>query len=134
MPVWLKVAASIALVAAVLWWMWRRPVRESLYPWAPPLALASAWLGLLAAIFSAGLWFLPYPDRWLVVVLLLLDPGASASGVLTFWLLRDISHDDQGAQAQRLQATVGLVLVLIAITLGYIFVMTHKTPFTPVGP
>jgi len=134
MPVWLKVVASLALVALVLWWMWRRPVREALYPWAPPLALASAWLGLLAGALSAGLWVLPYPDRWVVILLLVLDPAATATAVLTFWILRKVPHDDPPAQAQRLQASVGLGLAMVAIALGYLFVMTHKTPFTPIGP
>ncbi len=133
MSLLLKVSASLALVAVVLWWMWRRPVRESLYAWAPGLALSSAWLGLISAALSAALWVLPYPDRWVTALFLLIDPAAGACAILTFWILREQPHDNAPAQAQRLQATVGLALTLLAVALGYAFVLTSKAPFTPVG-
>ena len=34
---------------------------------------------------------------------------------------------------QQMQARVGITLGLIAVTIGYIYVITHKAPFTPVG-
>lgn len=137
-----QLLASAILVAAVLFFMWRLPpAGEGLLPWAPPLALLSAWSGLIALVVSLALWILPYPDRWLTALFLALDPAAVGSGTLVLWLYRGHRHtgeqDGAGpadpAAAHRMQAKVGLSLGLAAIVAGYIFVMTHKTPFTPVG-
>ena len=50
----LQVLGSAALVIAVLWFMWRLPRRgESLFGWAPPMALFSPWLGLFAVAVTA---------------------------------------------------------------------------------
>ena len=129
----IQLVVSTLIVAAVLWFMWRLPKSEALFGWAPPMALVSAWAGLIAAIVSALLWVLPYPDRWVALTFLLLDPAAIACGVLVLWIYR--GHDDEGHTIvlQRLQANIGIVLGLIAVTVGYVYVMTHKTPFTPVG-
>ena len=129
----LQVLASLLLVAAVLWFMWRLPRKsESLFGWAPPLALGSAWAGLLSLIVSALLWWLPSPDVWIVILFLALDPAAVAGGVLVHWIYRG-HDDDQTIANQRLQASVGVVLGLLAVAVGYTYVMTHKTIFTPTG-
>ena len=84
-------SVSALLVTAVLVFMWRLPHRgEALAGWAPPLALVSAWAGLLAAAISGGLWLLPYPDRWLAAVLLFFDPASIACGTLVLWIHRGV--------------------------------------------
>lgn len=129
----LQVLASALIVAGVLVFMWRLPRRgEWLYPWAPPLALGSAWLGLLALVLTALLWVLPAPDAWLVVLFLALDPAAIAAAVLVHWIYRGAAGSET-IELQRLQAKVGLTLGVLAVALGYAYVMTHKTLFTPVG-
>jgi len=70
-------------------------------------------------------------------VLLLLDPGSIAAGTLVFWIYRGFGQasDSQAATVdlQRFQARVGLAMGLLAVAIGYVYVMTHKQPFTPVG-
>ncbi|MEX0777259.1 MAG: hypothetical protein WD042_16265 [Phycisphaeraceae bacterium] len=130
----LQVLVSLLIVLAVLWVMWRLPWRgEALYGWGPPLALFAAWAGLLAVVLAALLWVLPAPDFWISVSFLLLDPAALASAVLVLWLYRGDATAGQTIHLQRVQARAAIVMGLIAVTLGYLFVMTHKTPFTPVG-
>lgn len=127
----LQVVVSVALVAAVLWFMWRLPrAGERWRAVAPPLALACAWAGLASLLLTALLWVLPWPDLWLVVTFLVLYPAALASGVLVHWVHRGDDSLEAAIDAQLLQAKVGLVLGLVAVALGYLYVMTHKTPFT----
>jgi len=134
MPVWMLVLASFSLVAAVLWFMFRMPASGSgLYPWAPPLALVSAWFGLGAAALAAALWSLDQADYWVALALLLVDPAALAAGVLVLWIYRREGAAIETVVLQKQQARVGIALALIAVAAGYTFVMTHKTPFTPVG-
>ena len=79
----LQVAASAALVVAVLFFMWKLPASgERFFSWAPPLALISAWAGLAAVVFSILLWWLPAKDVWVTGILLVLDPAALCAGVL----------------------------------------------------
>jgi hypothetical protein len=129
-----QVLVSALLVTAVLVFMWRLPRRgEALAGWAPPLALVSAWTGLLAGAISAALWLLPFPDRWLAAALLFFDPASIACGTLVLWIHRGVEAGPPAVDAQRTQARVGIVLGIAAVVLGYAYVMTHKTPFTPVG-
>ncbi len=130
----LQVLASFALVAVVLWFMWRLPRRgESLYPWAPPLALLSAWTGLGSLAVTILLWMAPFPDLWLVVTFLGLYPASLAAGTLVLWIYRGALGTQDTIAAQLAQARVGIALGLLAVVLGYIYVMTHKTPFTAIG-
>ena len=134
MPLTIKIFASAALVMAVLWFMWRLPHRgDALDGWAPPLALLSAWLGLAGVVMSALLWVLPYPDRWITLLFLLLDPAAIAAGVLVLWIYRGRAGTAPTIDAQCLQARVGVALGIAAVAIGYIYVISHKAPGTPVG-
>lgn len=134
MQLWAQVTASYALVAVVLWFMWRLPRRgESLFGIAPVMALGSAWLGLGAVTASVLLWWVALPDWLLAVVMLLLDPGAIALGVLVLWIYRGKDSTAAAITQQRLQAKTGIALGLSAVIVGYVFVMTHKPLFTPVG-
>ncbi len=131
----IQVVASLLLVAAVLWFLWRLPRSSGALDWlAPPLALSSAWVGLAALPASAALWVLPNPDRWVAVSLLLLDPAALALGVGVMWIYRGRKGESHTVTLQRTQARVGITLGLLAVTVGYLYVLTHKTPFTPTGP
>jgi hypothetical protein len=130
----IQVIASLGLVAAVLWFMWKLPASgERFFAWAPPLALMSAWAGLVAVVISIVLWWLPGPDVWITGILLVLDPAALCGGILVLWIYRRYEGTEPTVTAQRTQARAGIILSLIAVTIGYIFVMTHKTPFSPVG-
>ena len=130
-----KVLVSALLVAGVLWFMWRLPRRgQRLFGSAPPLALGSAWAGLIAAVVSALLWWLPHPDRWVTALFLFVDPAAVAAGVLVLWIYRGWRDGGETVSAQRIQARVGIALGLLAVALGYWFVMSRKDPFTPIGP
>lgn len=130
----LQVLISALIVAAVLWWMWRMPRKdESLYGWGPPMALGSAWAGLAAIAATLLLWLVPFADQLLVLVFLVLDPASIAMGTLVMWIYRGVLAPAEAISMQRIQAKVGIALGLAAVTLGYIYVITHKTPFTPVG-
>ena len=134
MQLTIQVLASAALVLAVLWFMFKIPRRgDALFGWAPPMALISVWVGVAALLATVGLWWLPQPDRWLVGIFLFLDPGAIAGGTLVLWIYRGFDAPGDAVAMQRLQAKVAITLGLAAVVLGYIYVMTHKTPFTPVG-
>lgn len=130
----LQILVSVLLVAAVLWFMWRLPRRSTaLFGWGPPLALLSAWGGLLSLAVTGLLWVLPFPDLWLVATFLGLYPGAIAAGTLVLWIYRGHVDEQATITAQLIQAKVGIGLGLLSVVLGYVYVMTHKTPFTPVG-
>ena len=130
----LQILASALLVAVVLWFMWKLPRRSTaLFGWGPPLALLSAWCGLASLVVTGLLWVLPFPDVWLVGAFLGLYPGAIASGTLVLWIYRGHTDEQATITSQLVQAKVGIGLALLAVALGYVYVMTHKTPFTPVG-
>ncbi len=129
-----EVGLSVLVVAVVLWWMWRLPQGgQRWFGWAPPLALASAWLGLLAVGVSGFTWIAASPDRWLPVTLLFLAPGSLAAGILVMWIYRDTESPQVTVEQQKLQARVGIGLAVLAIVVGYAFVLTHKRPFTSIG-
>ena len=129
---YLELAASAALVAAVLFGMWRLPRSERFYAWGPPLALISAWMGLFAVLGSAMLWLVSVPDVAITLMFLLLDPAAIAAGVLVLWIYRGHqSGNAPGAQTiemQLLQSRVGVGLGVFAVAIGYIFVFWHHAP------
>ncbi len=130
----LQVLASAALVIAVLWAMFRVPRRgESLFGWAPPMALLGTWLGLGALVLSILHWVLPQPDYWVTLNFLILDPASIALGVLVLWIYRGYETPSETVAAQRLQARVAIALGLLAVGIGYVYVMTHKTPLTTIG-
>lgn len=134
MSLTLQLLASAVIVLGVLVFMWRLPRHnENLFPWGAPLAFISVWSGLIGLLLTALLWVLSYPDRWLVLILLVLDPLALTSATLVFWLYRGYSKVLHAVAMQKLQARVGLTLGSLAVALGYLYVMTHKTPFTEVG-
>lgn len=134
MPTWFLVLASCGLVAVVLWFMFRLPASGTgLYPWAPPLALASVWFGVAAAVLAAVLWLVAHADYWVALALLVVDPAALTAGVMVLWIYRRDAGVEETVVLQRLQARVGIVLAMVAVAMGYVFVMTHKMPFTPVG-
>lgn len=100
------------------------------------LALASPWVGLGAVVVGGLLWVVPFPDRWIAAELLVLAPGAIATGVLVLWLHRGYRANSSGSEAatmQRLQAKVGIVLGAVAAAVGYVFVMLQKQPFSIIG-
>ena len=134
MQITLQVFVSGLLVVAVLWFMWRLPRRgEMFFGWAPPLSLLSAWAGLLAVACSLLLWVLPFADAWVAAVLLLMDPAAIAAGTLVLWVYRGHEAGGETIRMQRLQASVGIGLGLLAVVLGYVYVMVMKPLWTPVG-
>ncbi len=130
----LQLLASAALVASMLWFMWRLPRKDPVAyaGWAPWLAIGSAWAGLFALVGAGLLWVLPYPDRWLPVILLLLCPAAVGAAVLVFWVYRGQTNP-VAATMHQTQARFGLTLGVLAALIAYAFVLTHKALFTPVG-
>jgi predicted membrane protein len=113
--------------------MFRMPgSSDNLLGWGAPLALVSVWAGLAAVVLSVQLWFIQYRDIWVTVAFLILDPGTLAAGVLVLWIHRR-READEAVRMQRLQAMVGIALGLAAVAVGYLFVLGHKSPFTPVG-
>lgn len=137
-----RLTASAALVVGVLWFMWRLPRRglNTLTTTGPVLALGGVWLGVASVAASAGLWWSGRPDWLVTVTFLLLDPVTIAAGVLVLWLQRGaaetVGQDRAMLEAvarQRQQAWLAIALGVVAVVLGYVFVMTHKQPFTPVG-
>ena len=133
-----QVIGSCLIVVGVLWLMWRSPRRdESLFELAPYISFGSVWAGLLAVVLSFSLWWVTFPDALLTLVLLLLDPIAIAGGIGVLWIYRnEVPHDPLQAitiRQHRSQACVAVGMGLLAVTLGYLYVMTHKQLFTPVG-
>ena len=129
MPLWLQVALSFLLVAVVLFFMWRLPRRgESFFGWAPPLALVSAWTGLIAVICAVVTWFVSRPDPLIAASFLFVDPVAIAMGALVLWIYRGYESPEQTISEQRIQATVGIALGILAVVVGYVFVFVHKPP------
>ena len=132
LPIQLIISALIVL--GVLWFMWRLPRSgDKFFAWAPPLAFASPWAGLLGLVLSILLRWLPYPDRWLVLIFLVLDPVSIATGTLVLWIYRGHDAGPETITMQRLQARVGIILGLLAVAAGYFYVMTNKPPMTPIG-
>lgn len=131
----LQVAASAALVIAVLVFMWKLPKSDRFHGWAPPLALSSSWAGLIGLGLAIMLWFQQAgKDAWVVSLLLFVAPAALCMGVLVLWIYRsDDDHLEETVLMQMTQARVGIFLGLATVALGYAYVMTHKEPFTPVG-
>ena len=130
----LLVLGSALLVVAVFWFMWRLPQRGDLLAgWAAPLALLSAWGGVVSAVATTLLWLLPSPDLWLAIVFLLAYPATIGAGVFVLWIHRGDEVTQQTIYLQRLQARVGIILGVAAVCMGYVFVMTHKEILTPVG-
>lgn len=130
----LQLVISALIVIGVLLYMWRMPRNgERYFGWAPWLALGSTWVGVLAVVVSALLWVLPWPDRWVSVTFLALDPLAIGTGVLVLWIYRGHAGKLPTITAQILQSKVGIALGLAAVTIGYLYVMTHKVIGSPVG-
>ena len=129
MPLWLQVVLSFLLVAVVLYFMWRLPRRgESFFGWAPPLALISAWTGLIAVICAVVTWFVARPDPLIAASFLFVDPAAIAMGAMVLWIYRGYESPEQTISQQRSQATVGIALGILAVVVGYVFVFVHKVP------
>ncbi len=127
--------ASLLLIAGVFWFLWKLPpARAGVLALTPFLALGSAWAGLLALIATGLLWLVPWPDHWLSMVMLLLDPASIAAGVAVFWAYRHptVHADTEPIHQQRLQAATGLTLTAIAVVIGYVYVTTHYAG-TPVA-
>jgi len=133
----LQVSASLLLVYVVIWAMWRMPkAKESSLVVAPSLALMSVWCGLLGVLGTIYLWWTQTPDHWLPPLLLILLPGSAAGGTLVLWLYRQFEGDEElmaTVEIQRTQARIGIALGLIGTGIGYLFVLLHKAPLTPVG-
>jgi hypothetical protein len=130
----LQLFISALIVIGVLIYMWRMPRNgERYFGWAPPLALASVWIGVVAVVLSGVLWWLPYPDRWLTVTFLAIDPAAICAGVLVLWIYRGHEGKLTTITLQILQSRVGITLGLIAVIVGYCYVWQHKTIGSPIG-
>ena len=108
------------------------------------VALAAAWLGMLTLLLTIILMFLPgsknprlelehaakysVADRFLPVPAYL-SVAALCIGIVVFWQMRKEPRPlPDGMIAQRLQATIGILLTMIAITILYIFVAKHSGP------
>jgi hypothetical protein len=129
-----QVVASLGLLFAVLFVMWKLPLSgDRFYGWGPPLAISSAWSGLAACGLSVLMWVMPSPDTWVVWAMLVVDPASLCTGILVLWIYRKYGDGEETVLNQITQAKVGIMLGLIAVAIGYWFVMTHKMPFTPVG-
>ena len=131
----LKVLASIAFIFFVLWCMWRvkgDPVTDSAA--APILALASSWAGLASVATAGWLWISKQPDIW-VVIDVIFWAAAISTGGLAMWVYRFTPAEQmtEPIQMQRMQARVGIGLGLAAVTLWYVFVLSHKSILTPTG-
>lgn len=132
MSLWLKLMFSFAIVAVVLYFMWRIPRRdESFFGWAPRLALTSAWMGLIAAACAAATWVTGRSDPWITLSFMAIDPAAIAAGTLVLWIYRRYDSPELTVQNQRAQAHVGIVLAVLAVAIGYAFILFHRAPDVP---
>lgn len=145
MPVNIQVAVSVLVVVVVLAAVWRMPRRgDRWFGWAPPLALGSAWTGLLSVLGSALLWVLPVGRDVLIALLfLLLIPGSLTAGLLVYWIYRGVTGDGRPVDIQidpaidrpdavsmhRMQAGVGLTFSCAAIAIGYAFALLRDLSF-----
>jgi len=141
MSVNMQVAASIFVVVVVLVVVWRLPRKGARwFGWAPPLALGSAWAGLLSTMVSIALWLLSVGQNWLISLLfLLLVPGSLTAGILVLWIYRGVTPEGQpvdiavdpvvdrpdAVSMHRTQATVGITFACLAIVVGYAFALAH---------
>ena len=129
MPLWTRLLLSALLVATVFWCMWRVPPRvTALTPWAPWLALISPWLGVAALGCAVAVWPAGHADPLVAITLMVLSPGAIASGAGVLWVHRGVPTSDGAIAAQRLQARVGIGLGLLAALLVYVFVFLSRRP------
>lgn len=129
-----QLVVSGLIVLGVLWFMWRLPRRaDPPYGLAAVMALGGVWAGVASVAASVMLWWVASPDRLITVVLLGLDPAALGVGVLVLWVYRGMVPDDPAIQRQQQQAWLTIALGLVAVVIGYVYVMTHKQLFTPVG-
>ncbi|MGB0715389.1 MAG: hypothetical protein ACPGXK_05895 [Phycisphaerae bacterium] len=89
------------------------------------LALLSVWVGLISMVLAIGMCFFRtlFTDLNVVLVLYFGSPGALCFAGLVLWAYRKEGRDDEGINAQCLQARVGLTFGLIAATLVYILVI-----------
>ena len=131
----IQVAVSLAIIFGVLWWMWRmrgEAVTDSAA--APVLAFASVWFGVAAVGIDIWLWFTRNPDAWVVVEVIAFS-ATLATSLLSLWIYRYTPAEQMSDEIlmQRLQARVGLTLGLLAVLGWYVFVLTNKQVFTPVG-
>lgn len=132
----IQVIVSLGIIYGGLWWMWRLPGKPILDSAAAPiLALGSVWLGLGAVGTAIWLWWTSVPDVWVVIVVGLYS-AALATGGFCLWIYRATPAESMTDEIlmQRLQARVGIALGLLAVALWYVFILTHKTVLTPVGP
>ena len=125
---------SALIVIAVLWFMWRLPdTGDMWFTLAPTFGLFGVWGGLVAVVVSAATWYVSVPDHWLPLVFLGLDPAALCAGIMVLWTYRKSDMSVETIAAQRLQAWIAITLGLIAVAIGYTYVMTNKAVFTPIG-
>ena len=52
---------------------------------------------------------------------------------MVLWTYRKSDMSVETIAAQRLQAWIAITLGLIAVAIGYTYVMTNKAVFTPIG-
>ncbi len=117
----------IFVIIAVLFYMWQmKGDCKKHYPWAPALGITSVWSGLCALLGTVMLWFFPvFFNDWLITSLLFLTPFSATAGVLVLWLYRHEPREglEETIFFQLSQAKVGIFFSLIAIVLGYWFVL-----------
>ena len=134
MRIALQLILSALIVVAVIWTIFRIPREgQALFGWAPRMALLSVWTSLAAVVLAGATWLLPAADVWIALSLLVVDPASLAAGVGVLWIYRGLVTDQPTVTMQRLQAKLGILLGLVAVAIGYSYVLTHKAPFTPVG-
>ena len=115
----IQLIVSALIVLAVLWFMWRLPRSgDKYFSWAPPLAFISAWMGLLGLVLSVVVRWLRYPDTWVALLFLMIDPIAIGTGTLVLWVYRGHDSAVQTIAMQHIQARVGIALGILAVAAG----------------
>jgi heme/copper-type cytochrome/quinol oxidase subunit 2 len=93
------------------------------------LALTSVWIGLASLALSAAMvvYRPAFTDLTVTLVLYFGSPGAMCFAGLVLWAYRKEVGADPGIAAQRKQATVAIVLALLAAAIVYLLVIfSHK--------
>lgn len=85
------------------------------------LAFLSVWIGLFSLILAGAMCvYRPlFTDVTIVLVVYFGSPGALCLAGLVLWAYRKEGVEDEGINAQCLQARVGLVLGLLSAGLVY---------------
>lgn len=131
----IQVVVSAGIIYGVIWWVFRMPGEAVVDSAAAPiLAFCSVWVGLLSVVVGGWLWVTSKEDVW-VPVHVVIWSIAITMAAFSLWIYRHTPGEQmtEPIQMQRAQARVGLILGLVGVVLWYVFVVTHKQVFTPIG-